>query len=267
MKTLRFHYHMDITFSQPISQHYFTLKCIPQTDNRQIISDLAVKVRPHEMVSHGTDGFGNTTIYGHQKSPHQSFYCDVAGMATMGEAPEPVLEPTYRQGRFVQQSTMTKMGESLTAYFHDFSLEGSNLEIANRFMTDLYEKKIKYTQGVTTVETTAEQALSLGKGVCQDYAHILLSLCRGAHIPARYVAGFMVGEGYSHGWVEVFQLAGEGRGYWVPLDPTNHLTVTQQHIKVAIGRDARDCALNHGVFRGNGWQTQWSSVIVYDESI
>lgn len=265
MKTLVFHYHMDITFTAAVCGHSFTLKCVPQTDDRQTITDLDIKVRPHDWVGHGTDGFGNVTIYGHKNQAHNHFYCDVKGEAQMVVSPSPRMEPTLSTLRYMQQSSMTKLGHGLFAYLEELDCKGSNLQVANRIMQDLYAEKIQYVQGSTNVDTTAEQAFQLGQGVCQDYAHILIALCRGAGIPARYVAGFLVGEGYSHGWVEVFQPVDETQGYWIPLDPTNQLQVTDQHIKIAVGRDARDCQLNRGIFRGNGCQIQWSSVIVYNK--
>ncbi len=61
---------------------------------------------------------------------------------------------------------------------------------------------MRYGWGVTNVETTAAEALRLGQGLCQDYAHIMLAICRAANLPARYASGHLLAEGGSHAWVE-----------------------------------------------------------------
>lgn len=117
-------------------------------------------------------------------------------------------------------------------------------------MNAVYES-MQYTKGVTSISTTAEEALSLGQGVCQDYAHILLSLCREEKIPARYVVGLLLGEGESHAWIEAFD--GER---WRGFDPTNNRLAEEDHIKISHGRDYRDCSINRGVFTGRATQRQ-----------
>lgn len=111
-----------------------------------------------------------------------------------------------------------------------------------------------------TALTTAEQAMALGQGVCQDYAHILLSLCRMEQIPCRYAVGMLLGEGLSHAWVEIAD--GER---WYALDPTNRLLVDDQHIKISAGRDYTDCTINQGLFVGRTRQTQQAVVSVQEE--
>lgn len=116
-----------------------------------------------------------------------------------------------------------------------------------------------YVPDATSVSTTAAQALRLGEGVCQDYAHILIALCRLSGIPARYVSGHLVGEGGSHAWVEVLvpasdRVARQGGGASHPeaqllaLDPTHDRTVGMQYLTVAIGRDYGDVAPTSGSF-------------------
>lgn len=85
----------------------------------------------------------------------------------------------------------------------------------------------------------------------QDYAHIMIALLRHAGIPARYVNGLMIGEGYTHAWVEIY--TGEG---WYGLDPTNNLHVDDYYIKLAHGRDYKDCILDKGRFLGIAQQKQ-----------
>ena len=115
----------------------------------------------------------------------------------------------------------------------------------------------RYEPGVTGVFTTAEEAFALAQGVCQDYAHILLALCRASRVPCRYVVGMMIGEGASHAWVEVFE-----DGFWLSLDPTHKRRTDDTYIAISRGRDAQDCSINQGVFTGGGKQSQEISVSV-----
>lgn len=108
---------------------------------------------------------------------------------------------------------------------------------------------MSYAHGVTTTHTTAAEARTLGRGLCQDYAHIMLAVCRAAGLPARYVSGHLLGEGGSHAWVEAL-LPGSRAGTleaWA-LDPTNHRHAGYHYITVAVGRDYRDVAPTSGSF-------------------
>ena len=108
-----------------------------------------------------------------------------------------------------------------------------------------------YTPGETNVMTTAGEAFADGKGVCQDYAHVLITLCRMAGMPARYVSGLFVGEGASHAWTEIWM-----DGLWYGIDPTHNCPADEKYLKLCIGRDYSDCPLERGVFSGWAKQTQ-----------
>ncbi len=110
-------------------------------------------------------------------------------------------------------------------------------------------ERLSYRIGATTVHSTVAEVLAGGSGVCQDFAHLLLSLCRHAGLPARYVSGYLgdVAEsGASHAWVEAF-IPPYG---WVGLDPTVGSPCTGRHVKVAVGRDYADVAVVRGTYRG-----------------
>jgi transglutaminase-like putative cysteine protease len=83
-------------------------------------------------------------------------------------------------------------------------------------------RHMRYVSDVTSVETTAAEAFAQGTGVCQDYAHIMLALCRLCGVPARYVSGHLLGEGGTHAWVEAIEPApGTGVATVAPFDPTH----------------------------------------------
>ena len=111
---------------------------------------------------------------------------------------------------------------------------------------------MRYRHDVTTVRTTAAEALALGRGVCQDYAHVMLALCRLCGVPARYVSGHLVGEGGSHAWVEVLLPSEEDPSVLtaVAFDPTNDRRAGLRYLTVAVGRDYGDVAPTSGTYNG-----------------
>ena len=129
----------------------------------------------------------------------------------------------------------------------------SDLELAERACTWAHEALI-YEWGVTDVHTSAAEALVYGRGVCQDYSHVMLALCRASGLPARYVSGHLVGEGGSHAWVEVVvrdgsQTARDGT-VAVAFDPTHDRRAERGYLTVAVGRDYADVAPTSGTFEG-----------------
>ena len=106
-------------------------------------------------------------------------------------------------------------------------------------------RRLRYEHGVTDVTTTAVEACHYGVGVCQDYAHIMLALCRSAGLAARYVSGHLLGEGPSHAWVEVVVPTSGGWAH-AAFDPTHARRSGLDYLTIATGRDYRDVAPTSG---------------------
>lgn len=124
-----------------------------------------------------------------------------------------------------------------------------------------------YRLGTTNVHSTVADVIAGGSGVCQDYAHLLLSLCRHVGLPARYVSGYLgdvAQSGASHAWAEAY-MPPYG---WVGIDPTLGSLCTGRHVKIAIGRDYADVAVVRGTYRGSGEATLSVEVngVLRDES-
>lgn len=111
---------------------------------------------------------------------------------------------------------------------------------------------MRFEAGVTGVHTPAATALQLGRGVCQDYAHIMLCVLRLLHIPARYVSGQLLGSGVPHAWVEaLLEDPALPRGMEVvAYDPTHRRRPGLNYITVAVGRDFADITPTSGSFTG-----------------
>lgn len=108
-----------------------------------------------------------------------------------------------------------------------------------------------YQVGATTVRSTVADLIGGGSGVCQDYAHLLIELCRHVGLPARYVSGYLgdvSASAASHAWTEAL-VPPYG---WLGLDPTLGAPCTGRHVKVSVGRDYADVSPLRGTYRGGG---------------
>lgn len=255
MDILSFHYHLKINFDAPVWGHHFTLRCIPVTDARQHILQVQQFVAPRDFLSESVDSFGNRLFYGAAGEKHTAFESDICGEAEVGLATCVPAENPLRESIFLYPTALTAADEELKRAAKEWKY-GDSLEQSWFLMEKLGESLI-YTPGATDVRTTAAEAFAMGQGVCQDYAHIMLSLLRQQGHKARYVVGMLMGEGKSHAWVEV-----EHNGNWYGFDPTNRLTVEDSHIKISHGRDYADCTVSKGRFFGFASQQQEISVIV-----
>ncbi|MFT8872681.1 MAG: transglutaminase family protein [Sporolactobacillus sp.] len=113
-----------------------------------------------------------------------------------------------------------------------------------------------YDPSATQVQTKIVEMIQHKRGVCQDFAHLMITLCRAMGIPARYVSGYQYitdinganadFEQASHAWVEVY-LPGAG---WIGYDPTNNVPINWRYIIVARGRDYRDIVPVKGIYHG-----------------
>ena len=151
-----------------------------------------------------------------------------------------------------EPTALTAADDRLRAVASELARETtSQLQLAER-VHDWAATAIAYQIGVTGVQTPAAMALHLGKGVCQDYAHMMLAVLRLLNVPGRYVSGHLLGEGAPHAWVEVLvDDANElGQPEVIAFDPTHHRRAGLNYITVAVGRDYADVAPTSGTFVG-----------------
>ncbi len=156
-------------------------------------------------------------------------------------APSRFAHPSDPLYQFMQEHTIERTSDPLTL------LRTLNSTIYTSF---------EYVPHSTTVDSPIDEALRDRRGVCQDFAHIMITIVRELGIPCRYVSGYLYHrtedrdrseEDATHAWVEAF-LPTLG---WVGFDPTNDLIAAERHIRTAIGRDYADVPPTIGVFKGN----------------
>jgi transglutaminase-like putative cysteine protease len=164
--------------------------------------------------------------------------------------PAPVSPDTYADPAFREPSALTIPDDALRAAAAELRAGDAAPEALAGRINAWVHAQLTYAHDVTSVKTTAAEALVLQRGVCQDFAHIMLAVCRLCGLPARYVSGHLLGEGGSHAWVEVLAPLPGGDGYAaLPFDPTHGNRPGLNYITVAVGRDYGDVAPTSGTFR------------------
>lgn len=260
MAFLYYEYKMKINYSEKVDKCYFTLKSIPANDFRQISISYDIDMSPATRYSESKDSFGNMQIIGSEREPHSEYIFAIKGLVETRPVSVTGEIVFNTIGMYKYPHGKCILGASIKQFAKEIEIEVNGCitdrEKCHMIMNKLFEKVI-YEPGSTTVETTAEESFSMGKGVCQDFSHILICLLRVFGIPARYVCGLIVGEGQSHAWVEA-----ACDGSFVAFDPTHNSEITDEYIKLGVGRDAADCAINRGVMWGGGLQTQDINVSV-----
>ena len=229
-----------------VSAHTFMLRCVPHPSAFQKTVRHTTSVIPACEIATSLDTFGNIVQTGYVASQHDSFMFESTGVVEVGE--HVTEEPPNRV--FCYPSDLTQPDAAIREIAAAVGNPAGSAGKWVRDMSSLLQTRFAYESGQTSVTTTAAEALAMGRGVCQDFAHIVIAAGREAGIPMRYVTGFMIGEGATHAWVEYHD--GDA---WHAFDPTNDKAVDDSYIKIAHGRDFNDCSMNRGHFCGSTQQT------------
>jgi transglutaminase-like putative cysteine protease len=179
--------------------------------------------------------------------------------AIVAEAAHPADDPGLAAAEFTFASPAAEPSREVADYAAlsftpDRSLRDCALDLCGRIYRDF-----TFDSTATTISTPPAEVLKLGRGVCQDFAHLMIAGCRALGVPARYVSGYletapprgaarMIGADASHAWVSIHA----GGGVWLDFDPTNDRMAGLGHITVALGRDYRDISPLRGVILGGG---------------
>ncbi len=240
MRRYLYNYQTVVRFSQPVTRHAVLLRAMPLAGSYLEVVEEHLLVSPAFHLQRGTDPLGNRIAYGCQHEAHDSLVYVSTGMVDMDEyrvAPDAIPVMAYRE-----LTPLTYLSDEELAGLGDLPTDAQGI------CHWVYET-LNYTPGMTTTETTASEVLKARKGVCQDYAHLMIALCRTRGIAARYVCGMMEGEGETHAWVEVC----DGK-VWTGFDPTHDVAIKHGYLKLGHGRDAADCPVSRGIYMGSASQ-------------
>ncbi len=172
-------------------------------------------------------------------------------VARFGYTGRPPARDDLEAIRFRQESPYVRVKRMFTEYAEDcFPAGRPILACAQALMTKLHTE-LMYAPGATTIATPVTEVLEIRRGVCQDFAHLMIACLRSRGLPARYVSGYvrsLVGSAASHAWVSVYAPPFG----WLELDPTNDTMIGTDHIAVAWGRDFGDISPLRGIILGGG---------------
>lgn len=250
MKLYRYRYESKAFFSKPVTNHSFLLRPVPLDDSSQQLIENSLVIDPvPDSVTVGKDHSGAEIAYGIVSGSHAEFgYCS-QGKVRVSGMPRPDAHPSAVYLQHTGLADMCPEMRRLLAYC-------DNLAAASAMAANV-RSSMAYVTGSTGIDTVGSEAFLQKKGVCQDFSHILIALCREAGIPARYACGFVIGEGETHAWTEIWH-----EGAWYGVDATSGLPCDERYVLVAFGRDASDCSVNRGVFTGLASQHTETKVVV-----
>ncbi len=260
----------EYAYEGAASESFAELRVWPQSNASQRVLARSLHIDPETNVDHYIDYFGNNVEFFSVPYRHSALTVRAeAEVETFGQTPsDTVLGTTIGEARQIYNSTLYQIFE----YLQPSSLVplDQHGRIRKRFFPQakplgeaLLElngwifRNFEYQSGVTDVSTPVAEVVRHRRGVCQDFANLMLAILRSNGMPARYVSGYieahdpesgqeMTGAAASHAWVEVY-LPG---GTWWGLDPTNDQAAGERHIVVAVGRDYNDVAPMRGTYKG-----------------
>jgi transglutaminase-like putative cysteine protease len=262
-------------YDRPVSESYNEVRLRPLHDDKQSCLSFRLTTTPPSKSISYCDAFGNRVHQFSIPGEHRELTIeaesvvlthDTPGQASAGgsladfdASREEVFEEFYD---FVSSSAYVPHLPQFVE-FADEAARASNgtVEGFAEAATGLVHAHLKYAKGATHVQSSAADALAVGAGVCQDFAHVLLGVIRSRGVPARYVSGYItpeslsgdnarmgevIGGQASHAWVEVYAPGVD----WFGFDPTLGGRTGLRHIRLAYGRDYTDVAPVRGVHRG-----------------
>jgi transglutaminase-like putative cysteine protease len=197
------------------------------------------------------DACGNTIVRVHAAQVESSVEFRVTAIIerVRGDGPPVLPAAALTDPRLLRPTRLTDADERLRTLATEIAGRGAlDLDLADRICAEVHTA-ITYEYGVTTVETTAAEALAVGRGVCQDQAHLMLAMCHVIGLPARYVSGHLLGQGGTHAWVEVIVPRGDD-AVAIAFDPCNGRRANTGYLTIATGRDYADVAPTSGSYIG-----------------
>lgn len=279
-------------YESQVSDSVNEIRLTPSTNDRQSCYQQSIAVEPNASLFSYEDYFGNRVHAFSVNGPHRKLVIRTNMTVVTKEAPSPEhyartvtgqhvelawqwlrsMEASNRFAEFLFETEYTAVTPAVVSFakrlagkgescdgFDDAMPNVSVLEWLNTLCRAIKSEFI-YDPDATNVKTTASEMFELGRGVCQDFAHLMIASARSVGIPARYVSGYhFVGDlqggsadfvQASHAWVEAYV----PKLGWCSFDPTNIDPVGERYVKLGHGRDYKDIVPVKGVYRGTGEQ-------------
>lgn len=255
---LRIDHETRLTYSAPVHESVFELRMGPRSDEDQTLLGYRVRTTPHAPATIYRDGFGNRVELLNLLGPCREVLVQTTsivrphrrpGTARLASVKFPAGPPEDLEAmEWLRPSPLADHCPALEDFVASLPAPRGNLASTLEDLLGAVRRRLKYEKKVTTAQTPLSEALMLGRGVCQDFAHLFLGVCRRLGLPARYASGYVnqPGEIATHAWCQIW---GDGAG-WVDVDPTFGRFVGDDHVVIALGRDYGDVPPNRGTWKG-----------------
>ncbi|MFT3867393.1 MAG: transglutaminase family protein [Nibricoccus sp.] len=277
MKLHVFH-RTHFTYRTPVRDSLNEVRLQPVATANQKVESFSLKITPNAQLKHQLDFYHNHVHRFDMLTPHASLEVEASSVVHTTTPPDPLGGPPVPLSTmakcldlgncfdFLQSSTYITLDADIAKVARDVTSDCTDAWNAVLAIKRFIHDEFKYQPAVTNVHTKMSESLRLRQGVCQDFAHVMIGLCRALKIPARYVSGYLYngpadelkGAQASHAWLEVY-LPDHG---WIGVDPTNRRQTSERHIRIAIGRDYADVSPIRGTYRGTGERTLRVEVLV-----
>jgi transglutaminase-like putative cysteine protease len=251
--TYRIQQRFRYEYPGPIFDLSHRLVALPRpvhADQRRL--SLSLSVMPDAPARSEGDGFGNEVVTFRVDRIDDAFEIELEATVQRTSMPRehPVSFDAYLHPGYLRSSRLTQADRAIEEAAASLrASHNCDRELAEAIVAFVH-KELAYAKGVTDVATSAAATFESKRGVCQDFAHVALSIARVCGIPARYVSGHLLGEGATHAWIEFLFPAEDGTAIAVSYDPTYGVPTSLRYVVIAVGSDYRDVAPTSGVYRG-----------------
>lgn len=257
------------TYAEPVKDSFNEVRLKPTSSGGQVCESFHLDIQPPAAISEYIDLYRNCVHLFEVSRAHRELSIIATSIVDTPEKPAGPADDAM-------PAPLANMGAcARTEMCHDFLQATTTVEASPELwrlavdvtqgITDAWQaalaimrhihRDFRYLPESTQVTTRATAAAMARMGVCQDFTHVMLGLCRALRIPARYVSGYLYngpadqlkGAQASHAWVEVY-IPSSG---WCGLDPTNNQRVDGRYVKIGAGRDYTDITPVRGTFRGS----------------
>lgn len=255
-------------YGAPVRDSLNTLRLEPRTFPYQKTLSAYVRVLPATRMRRFTDLFQNINHHFELPEPHSKLEIESrirvhnlpldlpsdSLTAGLDDYSDPVVRE--RIWSYLHESPRVSLCPELWRQTVDVTREHHSVFGKASSIMEWIHREFHYAPGVTSVKAHVEESFALRRGVCQDFTHVMLAMCRSIGVPARYASGYLyngprdtlVGAQASHAWPEVYlPFAG-----WIGFDPTNNTLADERYVKIAVGRDYEDVSPVEGSYRGTG---------------
>ena len=262
-------YRTRFAYPEPVRQSHNELRAAPTSNATQRLLSYRFQSVPASRPLTYVDYWGTLVDAFGVRRPHSRLdivveaVVETQARTTVADAPRPALDdPSYldRYWEYLQPSPHVELTDEVRELARDASAPARTAIELLQALSEITGARLDYVPGSTHIGESVHAILTKGSGVCQDYAHVLVALCRASGLAARYVSGYLYAADHhagpseedqpitvqTHAWVEA-RIPGSG---WLAVDPTNQQIVGERHVSIGAGRDYDDVAPLRGIYTG-----------------